>query len=247
MNGLFLIAREMFDHPIVGISNPKRFAAWCWIVSEARYKESTILVSGKPVKLNRGQLSCSIRFMASRCGMSIKEARTFLEKLKKMEMIVIKTDTGQNLITICNYEVYQDFENYRAQQGHSKGTARAQTRTKETKETKETKDIGFVNEEILKAYNLFVDTAKQYNLAKPSKLNNGRKRAIKARLKEFDFESWEKAIANIATSDFLKGKVKPTNGHRQFKLDIDWFCKPSNFIAIFEGKYNNDKPKVKRL
>ena len=108
-------------------------------------------------------------------------------------------------------------------------------------EYREPKDI------ILSAYNLFVDTAKRLNLSVPSKLSDGRKRVIKARLKEFDFESWEKAIENISTSDFLRGKVKPQNGHPVFKLNIDWFCKPGNFIKIYEGNYNEDKPKRKRL
>lgn len=147
MKGLFLIGRELFDHPIVGLHKPKWFAAWVWMLGEARWKQNKIMVSGKPVILERGQLSCSLRFMAKRLDMSVKGIRTFLDRLESDTMIDTDKGTGQTIITICNYEIYQDFEEYRAQQraqqraqeGHSKGTGGAQTRTPETPETPEIK------------------------------------------------------------------------------------------------------------
>jgi DNA-binding transcriptional MerR regulator len=130
MAGRFMIDRATLDHPIVGVHNPKRYAAWCWMIAEARWKKSEVFIGGKVVTLQRGQFSCSLRFMAKKLGFSVKEIRTFLALLKKGTMIDTDTDTGQYVITICNYSKYQDKEasqdtqkgTARAQQGHSKGT-----------------------------------------------------------------------------------------------------------------------------
>lgn len=114
--GYIYLAKSTFDHPIVGIKNPLRFTAWCWMLYEAGYKRHQISISGTPVWLERGQLSCSIRFMAKRCNMSIQQVRSFLECLKTNTMINIENNTGQNIITICNYSHYQDGNNYLTQE-----------------------------------------------------------------------------------------------------------------------------------
>ncbi len=137
--GLFLIGREMFDHPVVGLKKPQWFAAWTWMIGEASWKSRSINIAGKTVILQRGQLSCSLRFMSERLGMTIKGLRVFIKRLEKDTLIVTAKGTGQTIITICNYDIYQDYEKYRAQlraqlgakEGHSRGTAGAQTRTPE--------------------------------------------------------------------------------------------------------------------
>jgi len=137
--GLFLVGREMFDHPVVGLKKPQWFAAWVWMIGEARWKSGEVDIAGKTVILKRGQLSCSLRFMSKRLGMTIKGLRVFIKRLEKDTLIVTDKGTGQTVITICNYDTYQDYENYRAQlraqigaeEGHSKGTGGAQTITPE--------------------------------------------------------------------------------------------------------------------
>ena len=128
--GVFSIDRKLIDHPLVGIENPKKMAAWIWMLSEARWKDSEIFIKGKMVILKRGQLSCSYRFMANRVKMSIQEIRTFLKQLKTNTLINIENNTGQNIITICNYDTYQDIKKYNntrnnktaTQQQHSSNT-----------------------------------------------------------------------------------------------------------------------------
>ena len=69
-------------------------------------------------------------------------------------MINIDNNTAQSVITVCNYEVYQDFEQYSTQlktqasthDQHSSNTAATQTRTKETPE---------VTKEVLMAFEIF--------------------------------------------------------------------------------------------
>lgn len=221
MNGLFLIGREMFDHPIVGLHKPKWFAAWVWMLGEARWKPHKIMVSGKTVILERGQLSCSLRFMAKRLDMSVKGIRTFLDRLESDTMIDTEKGTGQTIITICNYDIYQDFEEYRAQvgaqkkaqQGHSRGTARAQTRTPETPETPETKD----NQD-----NLFGDRNQE---------NKGKKKSIEYSLLFLDW--WKLYPAKSDKPKAFDVYKKITNGEITHE---DLMNKTQKYIAHCKAK-----------
>lgn len=70
-------------------------------------------INGQIVELERGQLSHSIRFLSIRWDWSISRVNRFLKRLKTETMIETENETGQNVITICNYETYQDFNKYR--------------------------------------------------------------------------------------------------------------------------------------
>lgn len=144
MRGLFLIDRSMLTHHIVGIHNPERFAAWCWMLSQARWRDGFFDVSGRTVAVCRGQFVTTLPRMATETGLSVKQVRTFFARLER-EGMCQKTGIGSgrgsgigaSLITICNYEEYQDFKKYRAEaraevgadQGQAKGRPRADKRT----------------------------------------------------------------------------------------------------------------------
>ena len=74
------------------------------------------------------------------------------------------------------------------------------------------------------------------NLTKIKNLSNTRKSSINARIEEFDLETVYKVIEITNDSDFLSGKAT------DFKAGFDWVFKPTNFLKILEGNYNN-KPK----
>lgn len=84
--------------------------AFEWMISEATYETKTIAFKGNPVKLTRGQLSHSIRHMADEWGWSKSKIESYLNKLKKWDAIRTDNRTGQNIITICNYDEYQNMK-----------------------------------------------------------------------------------------------------------------------------------------
>ncbi len=138
-NGCILIDRSVLHHPLVGLHNPKYCCAWLWMLTEARWKSSRKEIGGAIINLERGQFVHSLRFMAKGSGLSLKELRLFLKKLEFEKMIAKKGTIGGGggtIITVCNYNIYQDMKEYRdmikgttgARQGHDKGTTGAQTR-----------------------------------------------------------------------------------------------------------------------
>lgn len=70
-------------------------------------------------------------------------------------------------------------------------------------------------------------------LSKIRSVTSNRKKAINARLKEFDEETIFKVINDVFESSFLKGENK-----NKWKCDFDWIFKQNNFAKILEGNYN---------
>ena len=64
--------------------------------------------------------------------------------------------------------------------------------------------------------------------------NSQRYHNLNARVKEHGVDEIQKAIDNIAKSDFLNGK-----NNRGWTITFDWFVKPNNFIKVLEGDYTN--------
>jgi hypothetical protein len=61
-----------------------------------------------------------------------------------------------------------------------------------------------------------------------------RSKNILARKSLLNDLSWEEFFKLVANSDFLTGK-----NDRGFTATFDWVMKPSNFVKILEGNYNN--------
>ena len=64
------------------------------------------------------------------------------------------------------------------------------------------------------------------------KLTDARKRAIKARLKDYGLEEIKRAFELVEQSGFLKG----SNG---WQASFDWIMKPANMTKVLEGNYTN--------
>ena len=64
------------------------------------------------------------------------------------------------------------------------------------------------------------------------KLTEARKRAIKARLKDYGLDEIKRAFSLAGQSDFLKG----SSG---WQASFDWLMKPANMTKVLEGNYAN--------
>lgn len=62
--------------------------------------------------------------------------------------------------------------------------------------------------------------------------NDPRKRAIQARLNEVGLDGWMEQISIARQQPFLGGK-----NDKLWRLDLEFFCKPSGWAKIAEGKY----------
>ena len=132
--GYITIARGILDHPVVGAKKPySQLEAWQWLLLEAAWKPHRVQISNgrtRGVCPSNGPAIVFAEIYGDKWGWSVKRITTFLNGLETDQMVATQTDTGQTLITICNYNTYQLLArsrkrkrtHKRARKGHAKGT-----------------------------------------------------------------------------------------------------------------------------
>jgi hypothetical protein len=84
---------------------------WLWLIEHTVYNDShEISINNAPYTLVRGELSYSIRYLAQAWKTTPSYVRAFLKHLEKWHAIQTQNDTGQTVISICNYSKFQDVE-----------------------------------------------------------------------------------------------------------------------------------------
>lgn len=106
-SGVFAVSRDIFEHRFFAGEPFTEREAWVWLIREAAWKARRVRVKDGMVSLKRGQLATSVRFMADRWQWHRSSVDRFLKRLKTETMISISVETGQSVITICNYDTYQ--------------------------------------------------------------------------------------------------------------------------------------------
>lgn len=103
--GWFKVYRGWMDSPCFR-NNDDRIA-FLWMLEAAAIKDITISINNSPTVIRRGQFSHSTRFMSEALRLSQTKVRRLLKHFEKWRLIDIDSDTGQNVINICNYSIYQ--------------------------------------------------------------------------------------------------------------------------------------------
>lgn len=106
MSGWIKIYREIAQHWIY--QDAEKFKWWIDLLFMAAHEDYKTLINGNLISLKRGQLSVSLSFLASRWGRSKEKVLNFLKLLESDNMITRNSDRKSTIITICNYESYQD-------------------------------------------------------------------------------------------------------------------------------------------
>jgi len=112
MEGWVCLHRKLLDSQI--FANEKALKIWIWLLLKARHENGFVNIQiGKGnsiLELKRGQLLFG-RFTAedSLCidGSTIYR---WIQKFKDWEMILIESNSHSTIITICNYDSYNDME-----------------------------------------------------------------------------------------------------------------------------------------
>lgn len=140
------ISRRIFEHPFWCEDRVfSRFEAWLDIVQSARFEDTKQLIGNRFIEVKRGQMLVSLRFLADRWQWSTKKVNSFLDLLIQDKMIIKETpkETGQTVVTICNYDKYnftsQELETEKKQKRNTKETPWKQQGNKINKDNKENK------------------------------------------------------------------------------------------------------------
>lgn len=111
--GRLHLSRQMFDggDPIWEGREPfDRRSAWIDLLQMANYRPKVRVIAGAPVRLERGQLLASERYLAQRWHWTRAKVRRFLGVLAGLQRIVQnpahEAAHAGTIITLCNYERY---------------------------------------------------------------------------------------------------------------------------------------------
>ena len=218
------------------------------LIMRANFKEGAW--HGTTIK--RGELITSRAKLSRETGLSEKQIRLGLERLKKTGEIIIESTNNYSLITICNYDRYQGASFLKGQRGATsrptEGLNRATIeerdkgiRTKidsslhsESSSSATTSDDSEIN--FLAFMDFFNRTMQENGAQIPTitDMTSKRQQAVRARAKEHSKEALRKAVINAATAPFLNGA-----GDKAWVADFNWIFRPVNFIKVLEGSYNH--------
>lgn len=237
-------------------------SAWVDLLLSANHADKKICFNGKLITIERGQILTSIRKLSEKWKWSYDKTLRYLKLLERDGMLQKESDKNRTLVTIVNYEVYQDApitnrtpisEPSEHQQVNEPNTCRTPTseRTSDKQECKEYKN----EKNVKNNYTVSKDTVRQTDavrlvldewntlskcgIAQVERLKSGSNRyaMLVARIKEYGLDSVLKAIDNIRHSKFLQGK---SDSKRCWVITFDWFVRPNCFPKVLEGQYNDD-------
>lgn len=86
--------------------DPNMVALWIHLLISANWKDK----KWHGVDIKRGQSVTSVSKLAEATGLTTRQTRVCLERLEESKQIVKQTTSHYTIITICNYDNYQDCE-----------------------------------------------------------------------------------------------------------------------------------------
>ena len=106
MAGWIKIYRELSDHWLA--QHPEKLGWWVLLLLKVAHEDKKVLVGNQLVELKRGQMIASLTFLAELWQTSKSSAERFVALLEKEEMLRRCAERKLTIITICNYDSYQE-------------------------------------------------------------------------------------------------------------------------------------------
>lgn len=114
----------------------EKFGWWIDMLLLASFEDNKSFNGNRLTEVKRGQFIASLRFLAERWKVSKDKVNAFLKILIQEGMIIRESDKNETLITICNYDSYQDnSDDCQTPSRHLQDTS--ETPSRQTKEIKE--------------------------------------------------------------------------------------------------------------
>lgn len=204
-------------------SDPNMFHLFIHLILKANFKNA----NWRGVNIKRGQLITGRLKLATDTGLSERQVRTCLSKLKSTNEITIKTTSHYSIITICKYDTYQGKKKNTDQQSdqHNDQQSTSDRPTSDQRATtnkerlirsnKEKEEVLGENDFIFKLQRIYETDWPEYE----SSLTNFQKKEID----EHGFFLWKKFVDFIKENKFEKlfvaDFVKPTDFPKLYKFE----------------------------
>lgn len=203
------------------------------------------------IEIKRGQTLTSLDALSNETGLSVSQIRTSLKKLKSTGEIANKSHTKYRVITVLEYDRFQDSDKQNDKQlaDKSQTSDKQVTTNKNVKnvknEKKKDKDMfppeaetrpNIPYSKILESYHRLLPNHPSVKV-----LTDKRKAHIRQTWNNYldTLEDWEQYFSvGVCESDFLSGKATAVNGRKPWMADFDWLINQNNVVKVSEGKYH---------
>lgn len=243
MSGWIQLHRKLIDNPV--FKNHKLLQTFLYCLLKASHSEREILVGDSIVRVLPGQLVTGRKAISMATGLTEQNIRTALSKLETLSILTINPTSKYSIISISNWNQYQqtnqqvtscqptsnqqvttnnNYNNYNNGKKKDMSTHEASTEPK------------VPYEKIKDLYHELLPNHPRVNV-----ITEKRKGHIRQSWKNYlgSLDDWQEYFTEgIQSSDFLSGRVVPTNGRRPFIADFDWLINQNNIIKVSEGKYH---------
>ncbi len=197
--GFILLARKLASRDGWPVQlRAEHFKFMVLLLLRARWRDCDFLApDGAVIKVKRGQYASSVRRMAEEFRLSIQNVRTALRLLEEYKFATRAVTHGVTVITVLNYERYQDIQTYvnaPSNKALTRASHKANTLKNDGNEGKEGNEG--VYKRIFDAWN-----SHPRIFPKHRRLTAAVRRAVRARLRDFAADQLEQAVNNYGDSD----------------------------------------------
>jgi len=245
--GFYLKARRV-QETWIAKAPPHVREIWDWILLKANYKDNHVLKRGQ-LLTTYSDIQDGLSWFIGYRKQTYKKhhCEIAMKALTREHMITTAKTTRGIIITVLNYDKYQDPKNYECYSEHDNETTRMLQPTDTIRKERNTEERNTEEEtkhsrvssapcphlEIIKLYN---EKLPQLPAVIPSMWNGTRKKHLQARWMEDEERQslvwWENLFDRVAGSSFLMGKSKGG-----FRSSLGWIVNPTNMAKILEGNY----------
>jgi len=225
MSGYTLSYRDKWNHPV--FKNFHEVAVWSWLCDMAVWQETRVNYCGQMVTLQRGQIITSRSYIAKGFEMGEQKVRTLLARLENDGMINQRPTSHGTIITICNYNKFQDLQPEDKKQTNQHLTSRQPATNHNKKEYKQDKEVKE------RKKNIYTDEFEEFWKLYPKPDDKaGTFKKYKTALKETDHETIINGVKRYIDA-------KPWGSDLQYcRQSTTWLAKRS-----WETIYSNNQPR----
>jgi hypothetical protein len=215
MSGWFRVYRILWDKSLWIESTPEQKAILFTLLSMANHSNKQWEWRGEKYNLEPGQFITSLESIVKKSGrgISIQNVRTALKRFKKLGFLTVVPTNKNTLITIVNWEFYQERENYST----NKITSKQQATNKQLTTNKNEKKINNVNNNSFNDRKVYDSDSVPFNLTirllKKIRLHH-------QEFKEPNLQKWSDDFNTMLENDLRKPE--------EITYLIDW-CQQDSF------------------
>lgn len=108
-NGYIKLYRKTLENPVV-IKDSAHLSVWIYLLLNATHKEMPAMFKGKKIILKPGQLLIGSKSIGEKLNINYVKIHRIINEFENEKQIEKQTSNKNTLITIINWELYQDNE-----------------------------------------------------------------------------------------------------------------------------------------